>query len=780
MRFPKFALWLCASLLLVALTATADDVNAPETAAGPTPAETADAPADTPAETADAPADAPAEMADVPADAPAETVDAPAEALDETEDAPADAPAEMADAPAETADAPTDTLAEIAEAPADIPAAEKADEPVGEPIVEEPIVAAKSPQTAGLVPDDIPKDGEDTESEDDDDAAVAAAAAEDEVPDEVSEGGDVEAGPIETATELSPDDMKKETEEEDDEAAETAAAAVEEKEAESEVTEETEPEVIEPIAAGTDTPPEGDTDETTESAPKVEVINAAVATESSDVVEEEPTSVALIASSDVKSSPSEAPEAAVSSESEEVTAAEATTPAPVPEVAVETGSGAVAKENVTTGTSALTSTESNATVETTKTLPEKLVEDDKAVDGEMDEEEIAVYEVEFYDLFDEQQKNIVTLELNSGSTDLNEAYYLAVTQAIADKLSPLLFNGTDSGVLTYLAPSPQGGDGWMQLCIVMKVGIEGAVPQDDLLEGIQTLNLTSFGLSVLKIYAGMPTYGLKVMEYKDLSKAQQSGVVTLELDYAGALLNDEFFKNVIITVAAHYPADVPAEGSLVFVAPTPVVTNGLLQMILVSEIGEEGAVPVKDFMQTLKKLNLSEAGLIVISMKPGMPPTGIQVVELRELSVDQLEGIVTIELDRGANRVLQNEYSIAVAVREMRAMFEDEGLSGDIVFVAPTPVEDNDKIQAAFIVRPAKYQAVHQDKLLQAVRKIDLTKIGVTLANSYTGMPTYGLPIVGYTDLTEAKRDGIVTVVMDTGDKTTEYQVLHARVCHSQ
>ena len=28
-----------------------------------------------------------------------------------------------------------------------------------------------------------------------------------------------------------------------------------------------------------------------------------------------------------------------------------------------------------------------------------------------------------------------------------------------------------------------------------------------------------------------------------------------------------------------------------------------------------------------------------------------------------------------------------------------------------------------------------------------------------------GLPIVGYTDLTEAKRDGIVTVVMDTGDK---------------
>lgn len=54
----------------------------------------------------------------------------------------------------------------------------------------------------------------------------------------------------------------------------------------------------------------------------------------------------------------------------------------------------------------------------------------------------------------------------------NEAYYLAVTQAIADKLSPLLFNGTDSGVLTYLAPSPQGGDGWMQLCIVMKVGSE--------------------------------------------------------------------------------------------------------------------------------------------------------------------------------------------------------------------------------------------------------------------------------------------------------------------
>ena len=133
-------------------------------------------------------------------------------------------------------------------------------------------------------------------------------------------------------------------------AAETAAAAVEEKEAESEVTEETEPEVIEPIAAGTDTPPEGDTDETTESAPKVEVINAAVATESSDVVEEEPTSVAPIASSDVESSPSEAPEAAVSSESEEVTAAEATTPAPVPEVAMETGSGAVARENVTTGT----------------------------------------------------------------------------------------------------------------------------------------------------------------------------------------------------------------------------------------------------------------------------------------------------------------------------------------------------------------------------------------------------------------------------------------------
>ena len=30
--------------------------------------------------------------------------------------------------------------------------------------------------------------------------------------------------------------------------------------------------------------------------------------------------------------------------------------------------------------------------------------------------------------------------------------------------------------------------------------------------------------------------GLKVMEYKDLSKAQQSGIVTLELDYAGALL----------------------------------------------------------------------------------------------------------------------------------------------------------------------------------------------------------------------------------------------------
>ena len=54
----------------------------------------------------------------------------------------------------------------------------------------------------------------------------------------------------------------------------------------------------------------------------------------------------------------------------------------------------------------------------------------------------------------------------------NEAYYLAVTQAIADKLSALLFNGTDSGVLTYVAPSPQGGDGWMQLCIVMKVGSE--------------------------------------------------------------------------------------------------------------------------------------------------------------------------------------------------------------------------------------------------------------------------------------------------------------------
>ena len=49
----------------------------------------------------------------------------------------------------------------------------------------------------------------------------------------------------------------------------------------------------------------------------------------------------------------------------------------------------------------------------------------------------------------------------------------------------------------------------------------------------------------------------------------------------------------------------------------------------------------------------------------------------------------------------QNEYSIAVAVREMRAMLEDEGLSGNIVFVAPTPVEDDDKIQAAFIVRPA-------------------------------------------------------------------------------
>ena len=45
----------------------------------------------------------------------------------------------------------------------------------------------------------------------------------------------------------------------------------------------------------------------------------------------------------------------------------------------------------------------------------------------------------------------------------------------------------------------------------------------------------------------------------------------------------------------------------------------------------------------------------------------------------------------------QNEYSIAVAVREMRAMLEDEGLSGNIVFVAPTP----DKIQAAFIVQPA-------------------------------------------------------------------------------
>jgi len=127
-------------------------------------------------------------------------------------------------------------------------------------------------------------------------------------------------------------------------------ASVENEETESEVTEQTKSEDAKPIATETDAPvvaPEGVTDETTEAALKVDAIVAE--SNETEVVEKETTDAPM--ETDVAAeSTSEAPSVAVSSESaDDVTTGVFTSPATLPEVAVETGSGAVAKENATTG-----------------------------------------------------------------------------------------------------------------------------------------------------------------------------------------------------------------------------------------------------------------------------------------------------------------------------------------------------------------------------------------------------------------------------------------------
>ena len=46
-----------------------------------------------------------------------------------------------------------------------------------------------------------------------------------------------------------------------------------------------------------------------------------------------------------------------------------------------------------------------------------------------------------------------------------------------------------------------------------------------------------------------------------------------------------------------------------------------------------------------------------------------------------------------------NEHAFATAIDKVREMLKEEGSAGCVVFIAPTPVEDEGKIQASFILR---------------------------------------------------------------------------------
>ena len=49
--------------------------------------------------------------------------------------------------------------------------------------------------------------------------------------------------------------------------------------------------------------------------------------------------------------------------------------------------------------------------------------------------------------------------------------------------------------------------------------------------------------------------------------------------------NEYFFQKIMENLAANYPSLIGADGGIVFVAPTPVISMGLLQVIFVARVG---------------------------------------------------------------------------------------------------------------------------------------------------------------------------------------------------